>query len=310
MSTAVKKKSLAKRIKDRVRPRWVKVGRKLVSSRLKLEWLTRRFKLRPINCNPLARLKTSDTLYILGSGESVNRLGPQDWQRIGEADSVGFNFWLVHDFVPSLYVFEPMDEGTPPYECLFADFQARSADYRHVPLLLKDGERHHLPFLERFLARLPESLRRNLSLSWDWEIPGEDTEAFARSLRSLHRRGVLTGSLYPAIRKRASVFYLILLGLRAGYRRIVLCGIDLNNTRYFYEAHREDYAAQGRTAPPSPPPAPVHLTDDPRHGELTITRAIEILQREVLQPAGIELFVAFKSSRLFPVLPSFFEPPQ
>lgn len=301
-----KKISLLKRLKERVRPRWLKAARKLAASRLKLGRLTNRLGLRAMDGNPLAARKRSDTLYILGSGESINRIRAEEWAGIAAADSIGFNFWLVHDFVPSLYVCEPMNEGSPEYECFFASLRARTADYGRTPILLKDGERHRSAQLERFLMQMPGALRGNVGLSWDWEIDGDSEAEFAAHLRRLHRRGWLASPRAPLFRKRASVFYLILLGLRAGYKRIVLCGIDLNHTHYFYESRRAEYAAQGRQVPPPPPPAPVHLTDDPRYGELTIARAIEALQREVLRPAGVELSVAFSSSRLHPMLPSFF----
>jgi hypothetical protein len=50
--------------------------------------------------------KTSDTLYILGSGPSINHLSSKCFSLIKEADSIGFNFWFAHEFVPSFYCFQ------------------------------------------------------------------------------------------------------------------------------------------------------------------------------------------------------------
>lgn len=256
--------------------------------------------------NPLAAHKSSDTLYILGSGASINELRAQEWEQIAAADSIGFNFWLLHDFVPSLYVFEFPRKETPEYQCLLANLAARSKDYAGRPILVKDGERHRMAELRGLLASLPEKSRENLSLAWDWEIPGHDRQRFAQDLLRLDRFGILAGGHYPIIRKRASVFFLALLGLRAGYKKIVLCGIDLNNNAYFYESRHAEYAAKGRSPPPSKPFSAVHKTNDPGDGAVTISHALAVLDREVLRPAGVELYVAFRSSGLHPQLPAFF----
>lgn len=295
-----------KRIKERVRPRWLKTARKLAVSRFRLQRLTRKFGLRPLDGNPLAALKSSDTLFILGSGGSINDLGTDEWRQIAEADSVGFNFWLVHDFVPSLFVFEPIKPHVPDRQLIFANLRARAGDYAGTPLLLKDGERFKPEFMTDFLAELPAGLLPNTGLSWDWELPEESRAAFTEHLLRLDRRGWLTRPGAPLARKRASIFFLVLLGLRAGYKRIVLCGVDLSNTPYFYESRRAEYEAKGR-AVPRPVPSPAgHQTDDPNFGAMTISSALEILNDKVLKRHGSELYVAFKSSRLHPMLPSYF----
>ena len=59
--------------------------------------------------------KTSDTLFVLGSGPSINDLTADDWATIGTHNSVGFNWWMVHDFVPSFYLFQFLQTGKRTY---------------------------------------------------------------------------------------------------------------------------------------------------------------------------------------------------
>ena len=47
--------------------------------------------------------KTSNTLYILGSGPSVLDITDKQWQHIKSHNSMGFNHWYVHDFEPTFY---------------------------------------------------------------------------------------------------------------------------------------------------------------------------------------------------------------
>lgn len=295
-------------LKEKIRPRWMRTLRQWGQSRIRLEKVRRRFGLEPISGNPLAASKKSDTLFILGSGASINDLTESEWAAIRQADTLGFNFWLVNDFVPSVYVFECIHQGDPDYACLVGNLKARRQDYAGVPMILKDGERHRPEVLSKFLEAMPESLRRRLRLTWDWEIPGHDFPDFVRQVRLLRSLGVFARSFYPNVRKRASIFYLALLGLRAGYRNIVLCGVDLTNNAYFYDSRSQEFESKGRSVPHhrQAAAAPVHKTDDPRYGELTITRAMQTLDREIMQPAGVRLYVAFRSSGLHPGLPAYF----
>jgi hypothetical protein len=48
----------------------------------------------------------ADTLYILGSGASIEDLTSAHFDHIAKHSSVGINNWGVHPFVPDIYSFE------------------------------------------------------------------------------------------------------------------------------------------------------------------------------------------------------------
>lgn len=307
----MKRKNTFKRVKDKIRPRWLKTVRKLLSSRLKLAQVSRALGLRGIDVNPLAGRKSSNTLFILGSGNSINTLADIEWQAIRAADSIGFNFWPIHDHVPDLYVTEicAVPVGQEDNYRAYCDLmRARAGDYANTPILIKDGERVEKEWLKEYVSNFPDKLRGNIGLSWDWEIPDEDDNGVVETLKRWGRWGLLENKLAPVLRKRASVFYLVMLGLRAGYSDIVLCGIDLDNNDYFYRTRETEYAALGR---PVPQPVQIssavaHKTDNTEYGNMTISTALAILDREILKPRGIRLSVALQSSKLYPSLPSYF----
>ncbi|MBS1189831.1 MAG: hypothetical protein H6R10_1623 [Rhodocyclaceae bacterium] len=304
------KKNLLKRIKHRIRPRWMSTLRRVAISRAKLASVSRQLGLRSIDGNPLRAVRSSDTLFILGSGGSIATLTEDEWKAIRSADSVGFNFWPIHDHVPDLYVTEICDvpAGQEQNYQAYCDLMAaRAADYANTPILIKDGERVRREWLEAYIRNLPESLRHNIALSWDWEFPDNDEPGMVATLRTWARYGLLDKSSAPLLRKRASVFYMVMLGLRAGYREIVLCGVDLDNNDYFYRIKEAEYLAKGRPVPqPVYATSVVHKTDNAGFGEMTLSRALAILDREILKPRGIQLKVALRSSRLYPMLPDHF----
>jgi hypothetical protein len=295
-------------LRQRLRPEWFKTFRKLVVARTKLARARRRLGLPPISGNPLAAIKTSDTLFVLGSGGSINQISAPEWAAIGKADTVGLNFWLLHDFVPKAYVFEPPKDPVDR-AAILNNLKARSADYRDTLLFMKDGERFREDDLNDFLDEVVRATGPRIVMAWDWELREETLEGFTAQIKRLDRHGMLTSPRMPFPRKRASIFYIVLMALRAGYRRIVLCGVDLNQSPYFYENRRGELQARGLQVPEPPPPSDTHITDDPSYGTITITSSLAVLRDRVLAPRGVELRVAFESSKLFPMLPSHFGRP-
>lgn len=273
---------------------------------MKLGRLAREFGLGGVSSNPLLAHKRSDTLFVLGSGSSINQLQPEDWAAIAAADSIGFNYWLLNDFVPHTYMFEPH----LPFEAtswLMHNFRLRGGPYLDMPIIMKDGERYRANELASLFKDIPPEIRKNVVLSWDWEIQSEDAAVFGHKLERLDRWGILSNNRLPALRKRASVCFITMLAMRAGYKKIVLCGIDLNNADYFYAPTRSSLEAQGYIVPPPPRPSnEPHKTEDPAFGSLTVSVVFDLLNQKVLKKRGIELFVALQSSKLYPMLPSYF----
>src|ERR1700732_770880 len=79
----------------------------------------------------LRKWQNSDTLFILGSGPSINQISSERWAAISHHDTIGFNFWLYHRFVPKIYFAEShilgMDlQGLAAYNSIA---ERRAADY-------------------------------------------------------------------------------------------------------------------------------------------------------------------------------------
>src|SRR5438105_10010101 len=99
------------------------------------ETARRRSGVRRLNEVDLHAYKRSNTLFVLGSGASVNEISPERWKVIARHDSVGFNFWLVHPFVPTYYFLEVIRRADSPeaFDPFVTIANERAADYRDVP---------------------------------------------------------------------------------------------------------------------------------------------------------------------------------
>jgi hypothetical protein len=238
--------------------------------------------------------KTSDTLVVLGSGRSICRLDEADWQRIGrDHDTLGLNFWMLHPFTPTFYQFEagPTPERTRQLE----DFLTERADrMRDVLMLYKDFEHHRLD-----LSRLPPEIVANLRVLNKVNLPVNDEARLARMLR-LCRRGDLTARTGLLLFARASIVQALSFGAEMGYRRIVLAGVDLNDTRYFWD---EDPALAWFSSAQT---GQMHRTMDPAISAVPVDRVVMAFHDLWLGPAGIGLYCGHATSALHPRLPAFF----
>ena len=109
------------------------------------------------------------------------------------------------------------------------------------------------------------------------------------------------------LRKRSSLTVLLSFGFFAGYNKIVLCGVDLNNTKYFYTEDNLYYKKKGVPIPPNKQKGKIHKTIDPSYGDITIDNIIYNLNKLIFEEQNIRLFIGSKKSALYPMLPYYFE---
>ena len=258
----------------------------------------------------LDKHKSSNTIFILGSGSSINDITSSMWQHIDSHDSMGLNRWPVHDFVPTFHIFEMKVRSD--YANYNRDYwkmlSLRSEDYDNTPIILKNtmGSAQKLS-----RERIPEKLVGEIILSADTSYSeltyGSDPiKLNKRLLAYLKRTGRFEpGNGYPIYRKRASISYLIHLAVKLGYQRIVLCGVDMVDSEYFFEENKNYY--KDKTCPipkhESDDKEGEHKTNDPDYGELTLEKVIYQMNDIVLKPSGIELFVENTKSALHPEVP-------
>ncbi|MCX6840357.1 MAG: hypothetical protein NTX35_21455 [Verrucomicrobia bacterium] len=247
--------------------------------------------------------KKSDTLYVMGSGSSILDLPQNAWEDIREEKEIDLQLKVL---------------------------RLKLQDYRNTAFLLRDVSKldERLP---KWKEKLPLSEISNLYTIATLRVAGRSVRSLRFYLRWYRRLGLFNPSdeLWGVPMKRATVFLAMSFALMAGYRRIVLCGVDLSNAHYFYndprfngselplpptipattEALANMYRKTGVHMRQAPNPA-IHNTIDPALNPLPMDEVIHAFNEEVLKPEGVELFVALPSSKLYPRIPALFEPMQ
>ena len=246
--------------------------------------------------------KTSDTVFILGSGPSINSLSRQDWKQISSCDSIGFNFWYVHDFVPTIYVFQ-LSKTHHVRESLLDCLADRHYLYKQVPFIVRgsDFAKGGFDFSDLRLSLLKENVVYYLT-----EYPISSRCSISPSLlfRYMEALGFMEhGKLSRCIPKwRGTIGLLVQLAYQLGYKKIVLCGVDMNNSHHFWDD--EKYAEASSTWN-LPKPGVSNITDstDENISANTVPRYITELNMYFNTKAGVELFVMSKDTVLYPDIP-------
>ena len=97
------------------------------------EYCRRQLGIRPFLDLDLRTAKHSDTLFILASGSSINKISSARWDVIARHDSIGFNFWPIHAFVPNMYFVETIPTNYPQmFEAFCRIARHRAKDYASV----------------------------------------------------------------------------------------------------------------------------------------------------------------------------------
>ena len=176
--------------------------------------------------------------FILGNGSSVNSLTEKQFCIIGKGVSVGVNGWPVHPFVPTMYSFEFSKYSFSPEAQL--TFLLRKAEERvkqnqetqNAPLLLL---RPGLPAGVSAVGELTPLMKANALIYGRANLFSETDGALSADLellldgehRSQYRQAVLPDN-------GSSIVRLVFLALEAGFKEIVLIGVDLNGSDYFW----------------------------------------------------------------------------
>jgi hypothetical protein len=263
------------------------------------EQTRRHFHLPRLDETDLANNKGSDTLFVLGSGPSINRISPERWRAIAAHDSVGFNYWLYHSFVPTFYFMEC--NNTPGEEAkLYLDLSTRrAADYADVPKIFMDL----LDTRDGILSGMSEGWRHNLFAARTIPAVARNDKEFADVISYLKKRGVFSpqSRIRYLFKHCATLSTIVVLGAKLQYKNIVLCGVDLTSEEKFYQERQDLPDATDLKFFPG---EQKHVTMT-RYawGNTPIDVVLEELRRQVLRPAGIELYVEHDKSALYPQIP-------
>lgn len=252
----------------------------------------------------VAKFKTSDTLFILGSGSTVNNFSEKQWLEIKQHDSIGINYWIIHEFVPTYLMFElPF----PPRDKYFFDILAYKKNaYKDVPIIFKGLYRDRSTFgdFKSIVKRFPQNLVHNIYLGKEFAINAKNEKELNQTLYQLHRMGFFRKKqkMRTLAQHRGTISCAIIFAIKSGYKKIVLCGVELNNDKYFYSEKSEFYKSIGIETPPTGQIGTNHLTNTSSKSIIPISHSIFLMKNFFKKMYEVDIEVAVKNSILYPNL--------
>ena len=249
------------------------------------------------------KFKTSDTVFILGNGPSLNLLNSDHIRVIKSNDSIGVSFsFLKKELTPTFHM-PAMEYSADPTDNkerrdLFLPYRKQ---YKDVVVLINRKTLFRLahPRLTPYL--FPEEAKcyyfeQPEAINLEKKRPFVDTD-FDKSLRY---RGKLTMVLHCI--------------LKLDYKNIVLLGVDLDKWSYFYEDMEEMAEYLKKTYVSSY--GIEHVTEEkrkyvgmyPKRGkDNTLDEYLYALRDYLKRKKDVNLFIGFKNNMLYPKIPSYFD---
>lgn len=248
----------------------------------------------------------SADLFILGSGPSVLELTESNFDRIRSGTSIGVNSWVLHDFVPDAYSFEEMENDN--YTALAATISALLAETRitdNRPLILQLRPRPNTP--SHRLVSIPATLFENLRYYGRTTVECEDIRNLEHDLtRLIEMKKSRKLPDHVLIDSGSSVARMASLGIARGFARIVLIGVDLNTSDYFFDVDERFLSNHGLSGfNPSLRRTTTHDTEETFNRRFASSAFLVALANASIRAGGPQFYVGSASSKLAGNLPIF-----
>lgn len=232
--------------------------------------------------------KRSDTCVLLGSGQSINAITDESWEKIKECDMWAINNWVYHpDIVPNFYTIEVKHYN---YMLMQRRLKEKAELYKHCNFL----------FTRDKTIKMPDGKRLPL---YGVAFEGAKTFEFPIQPRDPKRTHIIFTAKYTpdeiVVTKSydMSVTAIFEMIYRFGYKTVVVYGIDLTDSYYFWTDRPECGEVHHATNK-------AHEGKDPKlpHATHRIQDFIFDFNDRWMRPAGREIFVGHKETALYPGL--------
>jgi len=249
------------------------------------------------------KFKTSDTVFILGNGPSLNLLNSDHIRVIKSHNSVGVSYsYLKKELTPTFHM-PAMENTDDPFFDKFRRerFRPYRMQYKDVLVFINRRALYRMAHPRLTPDLLPEEAKCYYfetpeAIQLEKVRPFVDTD-FDKSLRY---RGKLTMVLHCI--------------LKLDYKNIVLLGVDLDKWSYFYEDMEEMAEYLKKTYVSSY--GIEHVTEEkrkyvgmyPKRGkDNTLDEYLYALRDYLKRKKDVNLFIGFKNNMLYPKIPSYFD---
>jgi len=247
--------------------------------------------------NEILQYKKSDTIFILGSGPSIIDISPREWVHIGKHDSIGFNYWVAHGFVPNFYMLQINQDDDQTALTILED---KYSEYRDVPFLIRGSAFARCDF-DLNNKRLDLLKKNPVYYVNEYPIAGRCQIDPFLLFKYMDALGFMKfGQICDFVPKwRSSLGLIIMLCYQMGYKKIVLCGMDMLSSDHFWD-FQPYLEVKMKYSLPDVGTANLNSFTDPSMSLNTVPKYVYSLRDWMKEKKGVKIFVMKKRTVLYP----------
>lgn len=177
------------------------------------------------------KFKTSDSMFALATGSSIEDYSDSDFSLIKSSNSIGINFFILNKFEPTLYLIE-----THPNSLGYFNFLEKKLK-NPVPIMYKGYSSHKkISLVVKNIKAVSKKIEQFLVIK-----DGYIRNKWA-SLPGWKKNNVLDISSSDFLyNDTASILYVVFMSYKMGYKNVILCGFDMSDKYFYCNPNHESY---------------------------------------------------------------------
>ena len=186
----------------------------------------------------LSRYSNQNNVFILGSGYSINDITDKCWSKLQNHVTIAFNWFCFHDFEPSMYVAREQAniKKRQNKKETVNSFISRIKRYKNTSMIVSDISRHspnaylykNNKYVKSTNPDILEDVKTKIQLT-DSQLKAKLMKNAFTSKKCFHGDKRTACTLVNAIH----------LAMSLNPKNIILLGVDLNDSRYFWMNKKE-----------------------------------------------------------------------
>lgn len=244
------------------------------------------------------------TAFILGSGSSILNLSQKQLEIVGKSFSVGFGAFALHTFVPDAYAFAPVGD-LRDYGRVYSEVMSREDIVSKKPrvLVLRPRNKDDVAFI----TNLPAIHKKRAQLYGRVGAIGSNPRNLGSFFGTISQEtNSDSAKLLISLDAGATVLRLISILALSGAEEIVLLGVDIVNSRYFWEEAPDFLSFNGFAQFDSgAAPSAIHRTQTNIGRQIPILQSVPALASYLRENCGTYISLGTQGSALSGLIPQF-----
>ena len=189
-----------------------------------------------IDVEDIKKGRRKDTIFIMGSGYSINDITKEEWQHIVDVgDTFSFNYFFRGRFVPIKYHICGEISGAPNYGLILMNSKHKKNIKSYYDELFSNSCYKNTIYFLRYKVDFMRTPRPIATWALFFLKAFENKQVYPYRIVTL-KDAILEPSdnIYSIIHCGATLSDAVNISYILGYKKIVLVGIDLYDRRYFW----------------------------------------------------------------------------